>query len=183
MNIDEKMKQVPFGNSIFQIQNFIANQDTPERSYRHILLQLDAKMKAMKECSFRRRRKEIEIAEINEKLKTAEGFEKNKLLVDLDEAEYWQEHEEKLIEDCAVEIAAYEKILSTLPEYTREEFEKGERKYWTKRLLNQSNKEILTHGTMETGTALALEQLGLIVGKNKQGQLIIAEDKNNLKLQ
>ena len=45
MNINEKMKEVPFGNSAFQIIHFTAKHETPERSYRSILLQLDSKNK------------------------------------------------------------------------------------------------------------------------------------------
>ena len=167
--IDEKFKNVPFGNSVFQIQNFIANQDTPQRSYRHVLLQLDAKIKAMKECSFRRRRKEIDIKEIEEKLKIAEGYVKERLEIDLEEAQYQMEAEIKLIEDAAIEIAAYEKILEKLGDFTREEFEQAERGYWEVRLLKNAQKEISTRGTVDIGTLNALEQIGVKIERGSDG--------------
>ncbi|MBN2040746.1 MAG: hypothetical protein JW864_11935 [Spirochaetes bacterium] len=182
MNINEKMKQVPFGNSLFQIQNFIANQDTPERSYRHVLLQLDAKSKAMKECSFRRRRKEIEIKETEEKLKTAEGYTKERLEIDLEEAQYQMDAEIKLIEDAVIEIAAYEKILEKLGDFTREEFEQAERGYWEVRLLKNAQKEIATRGTVDIGTMIALEQIGIKVQRGADGQHRITGNITNKNL-
>ena len=37
---------VPFGNSIFQIKNFTDGRETPQRRYRHCLLQLRKKEQA-----------------------------------------------------------------------------------------------------------------------------------------
>ena len=37
----DQFKNVPFGNSIFQITTFGHGQETPERQYRNCLLQLD----------------------------------------------------------------------------------------------------------------------------------------------
>lgn len=186
MNIEEKMKQVPFGSSAFQIQHFVANQETPERTYRNVLLQLDSKRKAMKECYFRRKRKEIDIREINEQLSTAEGYDKERLLINLEEAEYQQEQEIKLIEDCVIEIKIYESILSELPNFSREEFEKSERDYWKKRLVSMAEKELLSTGTVGVGTLDSLEKIGCPVGKqiNHEGnlQLVILEDQDTSKM-
>jgi hypothetical protein len=173
MTIEEKMKQVPFGNSTFQILNFTAKQESPERIYRNVLLQLDAKNKAMKECYFRRKKREIDIKEIDEKLLTATGFEKERLLISKEEAEFYLNDEIKLIEDCIIEIKTYEKIIEDLPEFTREDFESSENIYWKKRLLKQAKFEIQSSNTISFGVIESLNKLGLDVTRNHQGQLTV----------
>ena len=176
-SIKDKMNNVPFGMSQFQIQNFVANQETPERIYRNVLLQLDIKIKAMQECSFRRQRRELDIEEIKEKQKTAIGVTAKRLDIDLEEAEYYLDNELKLIEDCAIEIATYEKILSALPEFTREQFEQSEPIYWKERLMLDAQHEIRANGIVSVGTIKSLHQMGIEIGKNAEGQFVTIENK------
>ena len=183
MEINEKKKQVPFGNSVFQIMNFITSEETPERVYRKVLLQLDQKEKAMKECYFRRKRREVDIEEIVKKLETASGFEKQRLEIDLEEAEFYLEDEIKLIEDCIIEIEAYKKILETLPDYSREDFENSENEYWKQRLLSSANREYLSTGTVGVGNIEALEKVGLLFRKTEKGQIIFVEKQNEDKIE
>jgi len=176
--IKAKMNNVPFGMSQFQIINFAANFETPERVYRNVLLQIDSKLKAMQECSFRRKRRELDIEEIKEKQKTASGVSAKRLNVDLEESEYYLESEIKLIEDCAIEIATYEKILSTLPDFTREQFEQGEAVYWKERLMLDAKHELRSTGTVGIGTIKSLHQMGIEMGRaEKTGQFVTIENK------
>lgn len=172
--LQEQMRQVPFGNSVYQITRF-NKKETPERNYRHLLLQLSQKLKALKECEFRRRRFDIDLAEINEKLSSATGFEKERLLIDQEEKEYQLESEKKLIEDALVEIVTFEKALSVFPAFTREQFEQAEHGYWRQRLLNDAKRECLATGTISVGTLSSLEATGLIIGKNEKGQITYTE--------
>lgn len=172
--LQEQMRQVPFGNSVYQITHF-SKKETPERYYRHLLLQLSQKLKALKECEFRRRRINIDLAEISEKLSSATGFEKERLLIDQEEKEYQLESEKKLIEDALVEIATFEKALSVLPVFTREQFERAEHGYWRQRLLNDAKREFLATGTISVGTLSSLEATGLRIGKNEKGQITYTE--------
>lgn len=173
------MSNVPFGNSIFQIQNFTAGKETPQRRRRHCFLQLNQKLNVLKECEFRRRRYEIDIAEVQEKLKAAEGFEKQRLGIDLEEKQYWLGVEIKLIEDCMIEIAAYRQLLESLPEFTREEFEQAEQAYWEKRLLGDAKREMLSMGTVRPETIQSLEDIGMTIGKNDKGQITYTKQTEN----
>lgn len=176
--LQKQMRQVPFGNSVYQITHF-NKKETPERNYRHLLLQLSQKLKALKECEFRRRRIDIDLAEINEKLSSATGFEKERLLIDQEEKEYQLESEKKLIEDALVEIATFENALSVLPAFTREQFEQAEHGYWRQRLLNDAKRECLATGTISVGTLSSLEATGLMMGKNEKGQITYTEVEEN----
>lgn len=172
MNIDKiknQMKNIPFGNSQFQIKNFISNQETPERTYRNVLLQLNQKLNSMQECVFRRKRRELDIEEAQEKIKTAQGIEAKRLQVDIEEAQYYLDNEIKLIEDCAIEIATYESILNTLPEYSREEFEKSEYLFWKSKLLIEAEQDIKSSGLVSKGIIQSLNQIGIKCGRSEDG--------------
>lgn len=167
--IREKMKNVPFGNSVFQIQHFISNDHTPERNYRNALLQLNGKFNALQECAFRRRRKDIDIREIKEKLLKAEGYEKERLEIDLEEAQLQLDNEIKFIEDAMVEVKTYEAILDSLPDFTREEFEKSEKGYWELRLINDARRQIESKGSVDPGFLDSLEKIGVRIKLLPQG--------------
>jgi len=172
------MIEVPYSNSMFQIVNFTAGQETPERRYRHCSLQLYQKDKALKECEFNRRRIEIDIAELYEELEenrlSYSKFKKERIEVDIEEKEYTLECEDKMIEDCLFEIKVYENILKDLPVFTREEFEKSEGIYWEKRLVNDARREIISTGTVGVGTISSLENIGVAITRNKEGKLAIS---------
>lgn len=158
----ERMRPIPFGNSAFQNRHFTAGAEGPERRYRHCLLQLNQKLNALQECEFRRRRIDIDIREIEGKLKTAEGFALERLLIDLEEKQVGLENEIKFIEDAAIEIAVYEAEIAGMPDFTREEFEAGEHQYWTKRLLGDAQRELLGAGFVTPGTMASLQAIGIV---------------------
>ncbi|QGH73443.1 MAG: hypothetical protein [Podoviridae sp. cty5g4] len=171
-DIKTQFKNVPFGESMFQIKAFNRGQETPERLYRNCLLQLDKKIRALYECKFRRRRIDIDIAELKSKLNQAKSFDKQRYEIDIEEKEYQLETEIKLIEDALIEVEVYKKILSEIPQFTREEFEKSESVYWEKRLLGDMKKEMLSSGSVGKDTIKSLEQIGITIGRNKDGQLV-----------
>lgn len=73
--IEDTFFDIPFGNSHFQIENFIVNAEiTPERAFRAVGLQLMDKLKALKKAKFADKRLEIDIEEIKEKLTVTHGF-------------------------------------------------------------------------------------------------------------
>lgn len=179
MDLFKNISNVPFGNSIFQIQNFTDGKETPQRRYRHCLLQLRQKHLALKECYFKQKRRDIDIREIKEKLKTSKGFETERLKIDLEEQEFNLDFESKLIEDCIFEIKVYEKIINQLPVFTREEFEQAEYGYWKKRLISDAKREIIGTGGLSNGTIKSLEGIGLQVGRNNENKLILIESNKN----
>lgn len=171
LKLKEKMKHIPFGNSIFQIEHFSRGLETPERTYRNCLLQLNQKLRAMKECEFRRRRLEIDVEEIRDKLKDAKDLTAQRLWIDLEEKQFNLDEEIKLIEDCIIEIKTFENILNQLPDFTREEFEKAEGVYWEKRLLADMRKEVVSVGFVAKDTMQSLEQIGIKIGRNEKGEI------------
>ncbi len=177
----EDFRNVPFGNSVFQITNFTDGQESPARRYRHCLLQLHGKERTLKECEFRRRKINIDIAELKEKIsKKSEGtFKRQRLELKLEKKEFGLDAEIKLIEDCVVEVATYRALLKDLPKFTREEFEENEYVYWEKRLLGDARREITSNGTVSPGVMSSLERMGITVGRNEKGQIAYSKEKVN----
>ena len=171
---------IPFGYSVYQIKTLMA-KETPERQYRNAALQLRQKIIAMKDCEWRRKRFEIDIAEIQEKLLSkTDTFEGQRLQVDLEEKQFLLGNEIKLIKDCLIEIAVYREILKTLPKFSRQDFEKAEPVYWKNRFLADAKREVIGTGTIGAGTIKGLEQVGIMVGKNKKGQIVCQEINGTL---
>ncbi len=179
-NFDIKeFRNVPFGNSVFQILNFTDGKESPARRYRHCLLQLHQKINTLKECEFRRKRSEIDIEELKCNIKNALSFNKRRLEVDLEEKEYGLKTEIKLIEDCMVEVNTYKTILKKLPTFTRSEFEGEEQIYWEKRLLADARRELTSTGTIGVGVISSLEGVGLFISRDKQGQIVYNKEEND----
>lgn len=178
--LKDKMRHVPFGNSDFQNRHFTNGQESPERRFRHCLLQINQKVQALEACSFRRRRIEIDIAEINYKIKHEESdtYATARLEIDKEEKECALEAEEKLIEDAMIEIETYENILDGLPDnITRKIFEEAELGYWKKRLLDVAQIEVTSTGTVSVGTMTSLKNIGMQVGRNEEKKIVYKEIK------
>lgn len=191
-DLEEKMECVPFGQSAFQILNFIAGKEkTPERQYRTILLQMSEKLKALKSTEFARKKTEIDIEELKEKLNSAEGFDKKRKIVEIEEKEWELKNQVKLINDAIEELNVYYSVYEKLPkDITRESFEKAEHAYWANRLIADAEAQLFSIGSIEQGTLQSLNQIGINVKRNKETnsiqyeipkQLLIEAEKDGVK--
>ena len=173
-SLKEQMHQVPFGMSQFQIEHMAGEHDeTPARRRRHLLLQIDSKLKAIEEARFSRDRKQIDIDELEFKLGcyTYSKFEHRRFEIDMKEAKLSLDNQIKLIEDAMLEVAKLKQLVDAIPEVSREEFETQELGYWQKRLLKTANHEVKLLGTVKVDTAQALERVGVAVEKDQIGRI------------
>lgn len=171
--IKKDMECVPFGNSQFQIEFMSANQETPERKFRHVLLQMNQKLNTLQSCKYNRERLEIDIKELEAKTKMQKGFELARTEVDLKEKKWALDNEVKLINDAVIEVAKYydiyTKLKEFLPEFTRDKFELAELKYWRARLTKEASREAACLGRVEVGTLEQLDNVGVLVGRTDRG--------------
>jgi len=168
------MTNIPFGNSEFQIKNFIANEYTPERAVRKIYLQLDKKQRALDEYKFKQRGCNIDKKEIQQKLKKLsrfKKFERERLELEFEQIEYNERMTQKLVDDCITEINIYYELLEKLPKFNREQFELSEELYWRTRLLNDARREIMNTGRVQKDTLDSLEKVNLWPVKDEQGMV------------
>jgi hypothetical protein len=134
---EEAFFDIPFGNSAFQIRNFIINAaHTPERAYRSIGLGMRAKINALKEAYYNLKKEEIDIEELVAKIKTDQmnDFEKRRTLLEIERKEEIRQDIKKLINDALAELHEFYTVFKSLPRFTRQQFEAGERKYFEIRL-------------------------------------------------
>ena len=183
INIDwlrKEMEKVPFGNSCFQNEHFTDGQETPERRRRHALLQLMKRTDALYACQLRRRKTSIDLEEIEEDIKNAEGFKKRRLEINKEEKEWQLEAEVQLINDAMVEVKTYMGILSKLPVLeSRDQFEKGEQVYWELRLIQDARNQIVANEHIDVGTLNSLRQIGIVMAKTKDDKICFV-NKNQL---
>lgn len=140
--IEEASRNVPFGNSLYQIDNFIINAAyTPARAYKAIMLQLSEKIKSLKEAEYNSRKHDIDVRELKFKIAKLErnmseedSFELERMKLDLEKKTIDSKEAEKLIEDAIIEAEHLYKRFKQLPKYTREEFEREEAEHYNARL-------------------------------------------------
>ena len=76
------------------------------------------------------------------------------------------------IKDAVIELNTYCKICEELPKgITRESFEKNEHAYWAKRLINDANLQLSSHGRIDVGTLADLKNIGINPIRDDKGQL------------
>ena len=162
---------IPFENSDFQNTNFVvAGQITPERAYRAIGLRMSAKIRALKEAMYGREIEDIDIEEMREQLSAEETdkYEKRRLEVKINQKLDNRTYTDKLINDALRECNVLYAEFKKHPQYTRAQFEAGEQRHFTERLLRQVNNcvgaaESLTNMQQDAPRINAeLEQLRLL---------------------
>ena len=141
-DIEARFFDIPFENSNFQNDMFVvAAQITPERAYRAIGLRIHSKLRALQECYFGERKSEIRIGELTELIESPDTTKWDKMRHEL-EIEHIltnSPYTDKLKNDAQREVACLYAHLEKLPQYTREQFEDGERQHFIERSTRQAN--------------------------------------------
>lgn len=127
-DITQRSQEIPFGNSKWQMDSLIASEGTPERAYRHLLLNFHKRYNDLKSCSIGRRKSENKIKQIQKKLETEQDdLIREELILEIEEIMCSWEYENKLAKDCVVELEYMLSIINKLPRFTKEDFENGEK--------------------------------------------------------
>ena len=138
---EEAFWDIPFGNSAFQIENFIINAaHTPERAYRAIGLTMRAKIQALREAYYNLKKQDVDIEELQEKIDSnwATKWEKRRAVIEIEQKQEMRNDTMKLINDALAELSVLYSVFRKMPRYTRKQFEAGERKHFEIRLGKQA---------------------------------------------
>jgi len=133
-------KEIPFGNSKFQNIYFVANnEDTPARAYRHIGLRLFNRIRALKEAYFNRKKEDIDLMELREKIAdpSTSKFDRMRYEIDIERILSNRPDIDKLIYDALIEVNTLYNMYKKLPKYTGDSFEKEERLHYEIRLQKE----------------------------------------------
>lgn len=177
---------VPFGQSEFQNAHLADDSLTPERRLRHALLQLDGKLKALKDCDFRRRRLDV-VLRARRRAAALFGWlpwAGELLQIGVEEIECALEREAKLIGDAYIEVETFVGMIEALPievreGMTRERFELAERKHFVAKLTRAAELELLGQGGISVGTLEALEKVGIRARRLEGGALQLEDLQKN----
>lgn len=138
--IEKAFFDIPFENSRFQTERFVINASlTPERAYRTIGLRMHNRLRALKEAQYSRMRQDVDIDEARARLEdpNTNKFDKRRAEIDIQEKLSSRSFTDKLINDAIAELNVLYAYFKRLPKFTREEFEAGEYRYFSKSLTRQ----------------------------------------------
>jgi hypothetical protein len=171
--IQERFYLIPFENSTFQNKNFVITaQQTPGRAYRAIGLKMMSKLQAIEELKYNRLREEIDIEELEEKIKSTSTseFDKRRAAIDIQQKLAARPWADKLLNDAIEELNFLYSELQKYPKYNREMFEAEEREHFEAKLRLQ----------LETNGNGAVESLVYMDIEQKFEQLLLEKQQNAL---
>ncbi len=163
-----QFEELPFGNSDFQNKYFVINsQITPARAFRALCLRLRDRINALLEAYYNLKKEDIDIEELEEKLKTEKNiYEKRRIELDIEFKKLKRIDIKKLVDDAIHEVNYLLNLYNQFPTITREEFESEEEEYFKKKLTTQ---------LIGDGNLMSLLSMGYMIDEN--GNLIEASEK------
>jgi len=175
--IQDSFLSIPFGNSDFQIANFIVNgSQTPQRAFRAVCLSLRDKILSLNEAYYNQLKFQVDLEELQEKIAdpATEKYARRRMEIDYEQKISQQRDNEKLLIDAIHEVELLYSFWQKLPHPTRAEFEAAEEDYFKISLT----KQVLGID----GAVGSLENMGYVL--NAQGRLQNSAPKltDNLRL-
>jgi hypothetical protein len=144
----------------FEIEHFVVGaRQTPGRQWAQAILELQLKLFAIQRARIEKRRAELDILGLREKLEGAIGRDAERLELDIEEKETDLVELELARLGAVREAETLLTILGKLPHYTREQLEAEEPIYWRRRLSEQS---------LLDGNRMAIRQMLTKIGDEYQ---------------
>ena len=162
--IQDSFLSIPFGNSDFQIANFIVNgAQTPQRAFRAVCLSLRDKILTLNEAYYGQLKFQVDLDELQEKIgdPATDKFAQRRMEIDYEQKISQKRDNEKLLIDAIHEVELLYSFWQKLPHPTRAEFEAAEEDYFKISLT----KQVLGID----GAVGSLENMGYVL--NAQGRL------------
>ena len=148
-----------FGMTHEQIKNFVVNSHvTDKRKLRQVLVEVERRNHDRKKCVLDRKRKETEIARLQDKVNvTDDPYERRLMELDIEEFELDRNKYNVTLHQYDNELAAFmdwiNKNWGSMEEVEKaaEYTEEDERKYWIARMGKQAAMDVYTTGKIGTG--------------------------------
>lgn len=150
-DVSDAIDSIAIARSEFQIHHFVVGQhDTSERQYSQCLLELNIKLNNIRRC-------EIQIKKLRAKLAATTDEDDAELLrLDISELAFSLKGDMR-------EAGVLYSIFKQFPQYTYEELQAAEGKYWELRLHRQAtNDQISAKIGVSSGNIDAMRQAGLL---------------------
>ena len=148
-----------YGMTHEQIKNFVVNSHvTDKRKLRQVLVEVERRNHDRKKCVLDRKRKETEIARLQDKVNvTDDPYERRLMELDIEEFELDRNKYNVTLHQYDNELAAFmdwiNKHWGSIEEVAKaaEYTEEDERKYWIARMGKQAAIDVYTTGKIGTG--------------------------------
>ena len=148
-----------YGMTHEQIKNFVVNSHvTDKRKLRQVLVEIERRNHDRKKCVLDRKRKETEIARLQDKVNvTDDPYERRLMELDIEEFELDRNKYNVTLHQYDNELAAFmdwiNKNWGSIEEVEKaaEYTEEDERKYWIARMGKQAAMDVYTTGKIGTG--------------------------------
>ena len=148
-----------YGMTHEQIKNFVVNSHvTDKRKLRQVLVEIERRNHDRKKCGLDRKRKEVEIARLKDRLQiTEDPYERQLMEFDIEEFELDRNKYNVTLHQYDNELAAFldwiNKHWGSIEEVEKaaEYTEDDERKYWIARMGKQAAMDVYTTGKIGTG--------------------------------
>lgn len=177
--VNEALEDGPgLGRSQFQLQHFVASNcegaEGSARAYRQVLLELREKFIALEKYQISLRKMTAQRNLLVKRMEASKDEDRRTIVeCEIEEKDIDMDTSRKLVADAIQECNWLYSTLQSMPAFTREQFEKEEKGYWTKRFLLEAQVSLLANGTIDTGTAKSLLSLGV---NPIEAKLTLAQD-------
>lgn len=156
--------------SNYQLEKFVVGaHDMPGRQRMQALLELQVKLFTIRRDQLSLKKLEIEIAQLDEKMKSEEGAAADLIQIEIEQLKLNRAEKELHRMGSVREAETLLEILHLLPSYTREQLQAEEEEYWRRRLQRQASEDLAATGRISVGNLDALVQSGRTIGKAPDG--------------
>ena len=152
------MAELPQPRPDYVLEKFvIGNHETKEMQYAHCVLNLRLKYNDLRRGQISLEEKDYQIEQLRKKEENGDvmaGFKKRRKEIDREETE-------SAMLGAVRETVALYRIWKTFDKkYTRAEINALQPEYWEKRITDQANRDLTSHGRIGVGNLKALDDIG-----------------------
>jgi hypothetical protein len=153
--IEQAFLEIQQPRTDYVIEKFVIGQhDTLEQQYAQCVLEMQIKYDNIRRAILNKKKIEIKIKKLEEKNSDISIINVQLAKIDLEE-------QDRAMLGAVREFDALYKVFKSFPkQYTREDLNKNQEEYWTKRLARQANQDLQAYGRVGVGNIEALRQIG-----------------------
>jgi chemotaxis signal transduction protein len=155
MNYQEAIAEVQQSRSRYQIIHFVLGQhDTPEMQFYQLCLELQTLSHALQMAEIETRKRELEIKRL---LETGDEMD----ALEAEEKQAGLDHSMVVYNGSKQEMGILVDLFNESQQYTRDEIEHAQPEYWKKRMIRQTNLQIMA-GSVGWAQLDSMRQIGLL---------------------
>lgn len=155
--------EIQMARTPYILKHFVVGQhDTAEQQYAQCVLELQIKYDVIRRAILGREKLKIEQAKIERAaLLIVDPEDKRVKEIEAKLKGFDVEEQDRAMKGALREFAALYDLFKGYNQYTRDDLNKAQSDYWTKRLTRQANQDMLAFGRIQVGNADALRMAGM----------------------